>query len=300
MITRPIAIDTALSPRLALVAQAMAERVEPGHWAGYRATEGLVTNLTRPSSLGGSLTVEAHRPSDPLAIIRMGFVSMDSITDESTLSATTIQDGITEQSFIDVDIPQNVKVTKTETHEFEHTETYSDSLQDTLKTAWEAGGKASLQVEYAGVKGAAEVFSKYAEERVQQVQRTASTATKNRDTISETFEFTGPAKFKLRAFRARKREQRVVRARCDFDGKIYWHTGLTGEDQPRVWEFTTFKTQFLPVARRTADSSIYGYFEFRHKPMTDAEIAALEAPINQLIEIQIPFDTIVEQSLTQV
>lgn len=297
---RTISIDTALAPRLALVAQAMAERVAPGAWEGYRATEGLVTNLTRPSELGGNLAVAAHRPSNPLAQITLGFVSMVDIRDESSLASSVIEDGITEEEIIEEDIPAGVEEERVVEKEFETTQSWSEALQETFKSAWEAGGKASLSVEYAGVKGALEAFGKYGEDKVRQSSSSRSGSTRTRDFESQKFTVKGPAKFKLRAYRSRKREQRIIRARCDFDGKIYWDTGSTEPGVDRVWEFTTFKTQFLPVARRTIDDSVYGYREFRDNPLSDAELDAIEARPDKLIEIPVQFDTITSKSLTQV
>ena len=287
-------IDAALAPRLALIAQAMAERVDPGAWAGYRAEEGLVTDLDRPSSLGGALTVSGHRPGNPDATVTLGFVEMVDVRDESTMAATLIEDGITEEEFLEFDIPAGVKTSKTVSHDFETTHSYSEALADTLKDAWEAGGKASLGFEYSGVKGAVEAFGKYGQEKTRQASSSSSESTRKRDTVSETFEVVGPAKFKLRAYRARKREQRILRARADFDGKVYWTTGES------AWEFTTFRTQFLPIIRRTATSDIYGYREFREKPMSDEEIDRIEAFPDKLIEVPVPFDTIVSKSLVQV
>ena len=86
----------------------------------------------------------------------------------------------------------------------------------------------------------------------------------------------------------------MVKAQCDFDGKVYWVTGSS------AWEFTTFFTQFMPVAKRIAADDIYGYDEFMRKPLSDDEIAALEVPSDKIVEFVVEYDNIVAKSLKEV
>ena len=59
-----INIVEALHDRMALTAEAMADRVDnPGLWSGETHLEGLVGRCTRPASLGGAPTVEYWRRS---------------------------------------------------------------------------------------------------------------------------------------------------------------------------------------------------------------------------------------------
>ena len=281
--TRTISLVAALHDRMALVAQAMAERVSPGAWAGYRATEGLEGRYTKPASLGGAPTLDYHRPGEPRATIALGFLEMTHVEEESRDPPLVIRGGIEERKAYEVRLPSGVSDTKTVEHEFERTTSFAESA----KKAWEAGAKASLGVEYAGVKGAVEAFGKYGEE----LSRQDSGSERTRDLIRDEFSFTGPVDTFIDAFRARNRQLQVVRARADFDGKIYWQTGET------AWEFTTFRTQFLPVAKRIADDSIYGYDEFMKMPLSDAEIAAIEAPSGKVIEFVAEYDNVVTESL---
>ena len=280
-------ITDALNRRMSLIAQAMAERVShPGNWAGYTADEGLVGRYTHDPSLGGAPTVDYHRPSNPQATISLGFIEMVDIREEEPGDVTVIRDDIRDQHEWDIEFKHEIEYEETISHTFERTTSESEAVAK----AWEVSAKASLSVNYAGITGALEVAGKYGE----QLNRQVSDSETERDTISRTLKFKGPASFRLRAERTRSRESRVNRARADFDGKIYFYTG---ESQ---WEFTTFRTQFLPIIRRTASDDIYGYDEFMNAPMTDEEIAAIEAPPEGVIEWTAEYDNIEAQSLREV
>ena len=281
-----ISITEALAPRMALIAQAMAERVDPGEWEGYRATEPLVGRYTKPPGLGGAPTVDYHRASRPNATIAMGFLAMIDIEEIERGPISVSEDIVEEKETIDVEFRHPIHYSKTISHEFEKTQSYAEAA----KQAWEVAAKASLSVEYAGIKGALEASAKYGQELNQQ----SSQSQTERDRITTLLEFTGPASFRLEAYRSRNRESRVVKARADFDGKIYWQTGST------AWEFTTFKTEFVPIAKRIADDGIYGYEEFMNRPMSDAEIGAIEAPSGKFIEFPVVYDNILVQSLKEV
>ena len=276
----------ALHRRMALIAQAMADRVDsPGAWAGYHAAEKLVGRYTRPASLGGAPTVEYHRLGAPEATVTLGFLEMTDIQ-EMDRAVTVIEDNIEERHIIDVSLQHAIKDTRKVEHTFERTTSYSEAA----KKAWEVAAKASLSIEYAGVKGALEVSGKYGEELTRQAGGSETT----RDTISETIEFAGPIEFQMEAYRSRNREQAVVRARCDFDGKVYWQTW------EEAWEFTTFRTQFMPVAKRIAPDDIYGYTEFMRRPLSDAEIAELEAPSGKIVEFTVAYDNVLVEHLKEV
>lgn len=280
-------LTDALRRRMSLIAQAMSERVShPGAWEGYRADEGLDGRYTHDPSLGYAPTLDYHRPSNPEATISLGFVEMVSIQEELPGDVTVIREGIEESHEWDVEFKHPIEYEETLSHTFEKTV----SEQEATAKAWEVSAKASIGVNYAGITGSLEVAGKYGET----LNRQVSDSETERDTISRTLRFKGPASFRLRAERSRNRESRVMRARADWDGKIYFNTSET------QWEFTTFRTQFLPIIRRTAPDDVYGYQEFVDAPMTDDEIAAIEAPPEGVIEWVAEYDAILTQSLREV
>ena len=290
-----VALDAALLGRMALFAQAMAERVpNPGAWSGYRAGEGLVSRLTRPSELGGALTADYSRPGNPAATCAMAWLAMTDVQEETRGPVTVLGEEILESKTIELDIPAGVTERRSVAHELEKVHTWGTAYSNAAKQAWEAGGKASLSIAYAGVTGGVEAFAKYGQEASQSNSGHDDHSERQKDSDADELTFTGPLKTKLRAKRARRSEQRVVTARCDFDGKVYWTGGEGG------WEFSTYQTQFLPVAMRVADDGIYGYREFREKPLSDEEIEALARPSDALVSFVVTYDNVLSESLTAI
>ena len=290
-----VSLDAALLNRMALFSQAMTERVpHPGEWAGYCAEEGLISRLTRPDSLGGALTAEYQRKGYTGATCAMAWLTMTDVQEESRGPVTVLGEEITEDKTFDLDLPAGVVEKVSVARELETIHTGGTAYSNAAKQSWEAGGKASLSIAYAGVTGAVEAFGKYGEEASQSTSGHDDHSERQKDSDSAELTFTGPVTTELRAKRSRRREQRVVTARCDFDGKVYW----TGGDG--AWEFTTYATQFIPIAMRVADDSIYGYDEFRNKPLSDAEIEALTRPSDALVSFVVSFDNVLSQSLKRV
>ena len=280
----------ALAHRMALIAQALARRANrPGDWAGYDAeAEPLVGRVTRPPELGNALTVDYHRPGHPGATIAMAWLTMVDVRDEARDKPVVIESGITERKRFPVRIPAGVKVER----EFEHTFSRTHSFAERAQRAWEVAAKASLGVGVSGVNASVEASAKYGED----LAREATDSETVTDRLFERLTFTGPIDTVLEAYRAHDRMSQTIRARCDFDGKLYIRGGAY--DGPM--EFTTFRSQFLPVAKRLADDSIYGYAEFMRDPLTDAEIAAIEAPSDKVVEFVVEFDDVEAPTLREV
>ena len=291
---KTVSIVDALSRRMALIAQAMAERVDPGLWEGYTADEGLVGRLHRDFQRDGKSEAWYHRPGEPEAKIILAFIRMTDVKEEHRGSSTVISETLEERKIYPVKLPAGAEFSEEVEHTFESTTGWSEAYSDTIKAQWEAGGKASLSAGYGGISGSIEAWGKYGEEATRQSDRARTGTTLSRDTVRKHFKFTGPIDTKIEAKRERQRESRIVKARCDFDGKVY----MIGTASS--WEFTTFRSQFIPIAKRIADDSIYGYDEFMDKPLSDAEIEALEAPSEGLVEFVVEYDNVLTQSLQEI
>ena len=280
---RVVPLTEALRSRMQLAAQVLSERVDPGAWRGYSAAERLEARLTRPDDLGNCLTLEYRRPGNRDAQIVLGFLDMVDIRTQKTVSETVIEDNIEERKLWEIELPAGASEEETYTHAFAKTRTFEQAA----KRAWEAGGKASLSASYAGIGGSVEVYGKYGES----FDDSHGGSETESDTISRKFRFEGPIKTTLEAYRSRQRRERIVRAQCDIDGKLYFIGAST------AWEFCTYKSQFLPIARRTADDSIYGYSEFMAKPVSDGILDLLEAPPDATVDFPVPFDAVTAQHL---
>lgn len=299
--TRPVNLVEALRDRsrwiiATLAARATASSYPPlGHFEGYRADEGLEGELHEFPDRDGSpgLIVEYWRPgyrdhpSEPR--LRLLFPRMTTIDEDSRTPPVITAKGIEERQYIDVEIPAGVRTTREYRVEFERTM----SFEAAAKAAWELAAKTSLSVEIAAVKGTAEVSGKYSREYA---ERHAAGVTQ-RDTCAETYEFTGPVKTRLEGYRAHNREQCVVTARCDFDHEIALDPG---GDHPGIVSWSSFTAEFLPVVRGTAPVEKTWAREFQQHPVTDAELAALTAPSDKLIEFPATYDAVVTRYLRPV
>lgn len=300
---RPLSAVEALRPRMQLVAQAMAERVYPGAWEGYRATEPLLGRLTKDPQIGdaNTLIAEYRREQRPDAYLRLAWLTVIHVEEASRSKETVIGEQVIERRRYPIKLPAGVKETEEVEHTFEETTTFTDAYTNAIKRAWEAGGKASISASYGGIGGAVEAFAKYGETAESGRAHNEGKTRLERDRVSRKFEVTGPVDFEVEAYRARQTVQRIITARADFDGKMYFFTGASIESgQARVWEFTTYQSQFLPIARRIADDSIYGYQEFMDKPLSDAELDAIEAPLDALVQFPVVYDNVTVQSLKEV
>ena len=287
---RPISLDEALEARAVAVATYCARALgNVGAWAGYQPSEGLVGRVEHPAELGGSLTVTFHRPSHPEAQLVFGFVSMVDVTEEHRSAPVVTHAGVTERERYVIKLPAGVTQTKTIRHEF--TRTVSEA--EAAKAAWEVAAKASLGVSVAGVTGAIEASAKYGEELSRQVTRTGTETNVEEETIT----VTGPIDLTYEAYRSLDRETRTVRVRCDFDAKIYF---ITPGGASNVWEWTTYRSQFVPLARGLLGADVYGYDEFRATPPTDEELAAFARASDKLVEFEIAYDNVVTKHLEAV
>ena len=286
---QPVPLDEALAPRLALVAEAMAARVPNcGGWKGYSAAEPLVGRYEHPVELGGAATVTCHRRDHPEATVTLGFLSMVDVQDQKRFPRVVISADIETRRRYNIDLQ------KGERFEIETEKEFTDtvSFATAAKRAWEVAAKASIGVSYGGITGALEVAGKYGET----FDRSDSGTHTERNRQNEKFVFEGPLRTRKELYRTHDRESQTIRAICDFDGKLYWWGG-PGAD---TWEFTTYRSQFLPVIRRTAPAEVYGYREFREAPLTPAQVDALEAPSGLLVEFTVEYDNVTTLDLRDV
>ena len=288
-----VSLVEALKPRAQSIAGVLSTRLRfPGIWADYKPSEKLEGELSEID------TVSYWRRSHPDTKIHFGFISMKDIKEEHRSAPTVIGNAIPERATFVVDFDKPVRYKETIEHEWSRTISFSEAA----KQAWEVAAKASLSVEYAGIKGALEVSGKYGEE----LSRSHSESETERDKISKELEFTGPISFKMEANRSVGKESRVICARCEFDFKIYFETGCTGPNQERVWEWFNFHGVFIPIAKglspRNTDYSIFAssspsYELFHNNPVRGEELERLTASSGKLVEFVVEYDNIIEQEL---
>lgn len=287
IVVRPISLVEALKPRAVATAAYLARSLPRlGSWQGYTAGEGMVGRLTRPADKGYNLELVYHRPSNPQAELYIAFLSMTDIKEEHRSEPIILSRNVTERQKYRIKFDQPVEYEETLRHTFSKTVSEAEAS----KAAWEIAAKASLGVEFSGVKAALEVSGRYGEE----LSRQSSGSETTTDEIVRHLKFVGPIDTTYEAVRSLDKERRTIHVRCDFDGKLYFCDpgGWTN-----VWEWTTYKSQFLPVIQGLTTDDVIGFEFFEENPPTDAELTALETPSDKLVEFSIDYDNIVSMTL---
>ena len=247
----------------------------PFGWAGYKPDERL------EGALEDADTLRYWRASDPKAQLHMGFLTMVDIKEEERSEPTIIQSNVEERFQDVIDFEKPVHYKETIRHKFSKTISEAESA----KAAWEVAAKAALSIEYAGIKGSLEVTGKYGEELARSIAESSTTE----DEVTKEVEFEGPIQFTYEAYRSLDRVQRTIRARCDFDFKLYFQYA---DPQGFAMEWQSFRGEFIPVVKRIAPESTWGYNPFMDRPVSDEDIAKLLVAPDSIIEFLTPYDRI--------
>lgn len=301
-----VSLVDALQDRASLILQLIADRAnaysypEIGHFAGYKASEGLIGELNRFPQDDGSpgYIIEYKRPGDTSqSAIRLLFPKMIDIKERHKTEPTTVVSGIVDKEVIERDLPAGVTETYTVEKILSKSSSRIVSYSEASKKAWEVAAKASLSVEYAGVKGALEIAGKYGEElnRSSSESETSSHSESNRET--DTLEFVGPVKFKLEAFRSRDKESRTITAVCDFDFRIAIDPG--GEYKGIIY-YSSFINDFLPTIKRIAPNDATYYKEFMAHWVSQYDIDKVSAPSNKVVQFVVEYDNVKTSSLKNI
>ena len=281
----------ALKPRAQAVAEILAERFEVEEWEGYTRDEELIGRLKRPADMGYAAMVEYQRKGHSDAKISFAFLTMKDIKTKE-IETESVSDEIIEKKSIRIKLPAGVTDKRTYTHSFETTESFGEAFESAVKDAFEVGAKVGLNASFYGVGLTAEVSSKYAHEQANKSTKSHNYSTKTSDTVSQELTLTGPLDTLLEFYRSRKKISQVVKAKADFDCKIFF------QDKNRaVAEYYPYWTQWVPLCRGLADDSVLAYDTFINNPPTDKQIQAIIAEPKGEIEFVVNFDNIDEEHI---
>ena len=301
MIDTPVDANRA---RAQLIASIIVPRIFDARlvdWEGYTAAEPLEGVLETHD------TIRYSRPARPGATLRMGFLRMLDIHEESRQVTRTGTQTQHERRTVKFDHP--IEYETSITHTWGRSSTTGAvrlrTWKEAAKSAWEASAKASIGVAYGGITGAIEVAGKYGEELAREAggsdtESTSDTETESK-TESERLKFTGPIEFTYDAVREIVSETALIRARCDFDCKLYFMDASARDARGHVggvWEWFSFRGVFIPACKGLApenpEGSIFAssspstHEMFRRWPVSEAAIAALEAPADKVVEFPVP------------
>lgn len=286
---RPISITEALKPRAIATASYLARSLPRlGPWRGYTSDEGMVGRLTKPADKGYTMEVAYHRPSNPQAELYISFLSMTDIKEEHRSEPIILSKDVTERQRYRIKFDHPVEYEETLRHTFSKTVSEAEAS----KAAWEIAAKASLGVEFSGVKAALEISGKYGEE----LSRQSSSSETTTDEIERHIKVVGPIDTTYEAVRSLDRERKTVRVRCDFDGKLYF---IDPGGWTNVWEWNTYRSQFLPCIQGLTTDDVAAFEYFEKCPPTDEELNALELPSDKLVEYTIDYDNVISMTLEE-
>ena len=294
---KPVNLVTALKPRAIAIAGVLAPRITKQHghneingdwnyfnnpWKGYTPDEGLEGHLTSSDLL------TFIRPGHPHAKLLMGFLKMTDIKESEKSDPIMLHENLIDTYEDIYNFEEAVEYTETIKHTFSKTTTFSQAA----KQAWEVAAKASLSVEYAGIKGALEASAKYGQE----LSTSSSVSTTQTDEVSKTISFKGPRRFKIQAKRSSSKIRVKMKAICDFDFKLYFQTP-DPETGLGAWEWTTFQSSFLPLIKGIAPEDENTAKMFLEEPVSDKEVDDIAKPSDKVIEFLVDYDNVNNQSL---
>lgn len=287
---KAVSLVDALLPRAVLVAEAYAQRIDLAEaqfegWRGFARDEGLIGTLESPTS------VRFLRPRDnpiynhniQIPLLRFYNITMLSLAEKSR-ETTVIESNVVEHKEYVFELDKPVKMVKRLSHTFKAT----IGREHAEKKAWEAGGKASLEVGYGGVKGAVEAFGKYGED----IADRASSAEEHSDTEEEEVTIQGPIDLDWEAYRCMNRERSVVTAAADFDHGIAFDGPASG-----MMAWSSFKADFLPLVKGLAPETVLGYHAFMERRLPWSAIVELDAPLAGIVEFIAESEDVLTQKI---
>ena len=279
---RPVSLPDALRPRAQATAAYLARSLPGvGLWEGYHVDEPLIGALQKPADKGYAMEVVYRRQGFPGAELYLSFLSFLDVQEDHKSKPFVVESDVTERQEYDIVFEHDILYEETLRHTFSRTVSEAEAS----KAAWEIAAKASLGVEFSGVKAALEVSGKYGEE----LSRQSGVSETTEDEVVRHLKIQGPIDTVYEAVRSLDKERITRRVRCDYDGKLYF---LTPGGSSNVWEWTTYKSQFLPCVQGLTPDDIYGTAEFRQTPPTDKELEALLAPSDKLVEFTYDYDNV--------
>ena len=309
---RIISLVEALEPRACRVAEELSGRLsDPGLWRGYRASEGLTGEL-RLSSL-----LTFHRPGQPHAVLVFREPRMAGLRQVDWGDPVILEANVGQRFTSHILLDEPVTYRKTLSHTFAKTRSLLETVKAGLEVGLKVGGEAGVSGGIHGVT--AKVYAEITAKLSAEYSRQWGSSSSESDTVTD--EFTravtadelrgGPVRIDYEAVRTLNREQRTIRADCDYEHSVELidETGA-GELPPKIqlvcpsWaEFRHVIQGFAPRHREVerdgrkelVETAFYD--EFIRSPVRGAELARLSAPAEGAIEILASYDNVLKQDI---
>ena len=302
-----VSMVEALRPRACKVAELLASRVEdPGLWAGYKAEEGMVGELRlidlltwhRPGRPEAVLVFRNPQPTDVVQIERSDPVVLETNIVERYRVPMNVAEGATYEDFI--------------SQTFTKTRTLLEQLKAGLELGAKVGGEAGVSGGIHGVT--AKVYAELSAKLYAEYQRQWGESETESNTASRKVTVKGPAKLEYEAWRSVNREQRRIRADCDYDHSVELideRQGFQPDNRPYLQLVSDTWLSFLNVVQGFAPRSYEVerdgrkelrdtafYQEFINQPVRGAALSVLAAPAEGAVEQVVEYDRVVDKDIS--
>ena len=300
-----ISLVEALTPRACKVAEEVAGRLhDAGLWAGYRADEGLIGEL-RLSTL-----LTFHRPHQPHAVLVFRNPQMVGMREVDWGEAVILEANVGERYASHILLDKAVKYKEAIEHEFSKARTLWQQVTAGLEATLRVGGEVGTEGGIHGVT--AKVYAELTARIYGEYQRNWGESTTETNKVSRELEVEGPIRIDYEAVRSMNREQRTIRADCDYEHTVELidETGA-GENPPKIqlicpsWgSFRSVIQGFAPrhyeIEHETGKKELVEtafYDEFLRRPIRDAELEKLSAPAKGATELLVEYDNVLTQDI---
>ena len=309
-----ISLVEALTPRACKVAELVADRIpDPGLWRDYRAGEGLRGEL-RLSTL-----LTFHRPSQPHAVLVFRTPRMTGLRQVDWGEPVVLQANVGQRYNSHILLDQPVDYRKELSHTFAKTQSLIEQVKAGLEATLKVGGEVGTQGGIHGVT--AKVYAELTAKLYGEYQRQWGGSTTESDTVTDEFTRTvtaeelkgGPVRIDYEAVRTLNREERTIRADCDYEHSVELideRQGLKPDNRPFLqlvcesWgQFRNVLQGFAPRhreverdgRRRLVETGFYD--EFIHDPIRGPRLERLSAPAAGAIELLVRYDNVLKQDI---
>ena len=307
-----ISLVAALTPRACNVAEAIAGRMsDAGLWRGYTASEGLIGELRLDSLL------TFHRPGQPHAVLVFRTPRMTGMRQVDWGDPVVLEANVGQRYTSHVLLDQPGTYNQQLSHTFAKTRTLAEQVKAGLEATLKVGAEAGAQ---GGIHGiTAKVYAELTAKIYGEYQRQWGEASTESDTVSDSFtrvvtpeELTdGPVRLEYEAVRMLNREQRTIRADCDYEHSVELidETGA-GASPPYIQlvcpSWAAFRNVVQGFAARDTEIERDGqkhiqptafYREFIGSPIRGGDLDALSAPAKGAIELVVDYDNVLTRDI---
>ena len=314
-----ISLVEALTPRARHVAEELAGRLpDAGLWSGYKAYEGLVGELQLADLLS------FRRPREPHAVLVFRNPTMTGLKQVEWGDPNVLEANISQRSRAHILLDQPIVYDRTMQATFSETRTLQEQIKAGLEATIRVGVEAGAQ---GGIHGiTAKVYAEIALKLYGEYQRQWGSVKTWSDTVTDSFKRTvtkddlkdGPITINYEGIRSMNREERTVRADCDYEHSVELldeRQGIQPDNRPAIqlicptwaafrqviqgfaprdykWEFEHEDGTKETFIERTAF-----YEEFIRAPLRGKELEAMSAPARGAIEMLIEYDNVLAQDI---